>query len=279
MDEIQYKIQEQRLLIKANILSSFTKQSYDEIEKAPSNISTGKIHKYVGIHLSKNGKRVYEYEDKPDIKRIEGDFSYPSKKENEKHMEVTVDKEGRSIKQYSTEEIENTKSLLQKELNLDADKIKIRPSVSTSSLYLKFRYNNRRFDIRLADHTYKYPKEEDKILLNCLYKNKKYIIEAAVYNYSPDDIVNAVKSLNKSLNHFQSEKCQESIKEFTQENYEKVGNDDDYDDYVLYPHNTAMDLAGLYITKHKIIDDEFNSKFHSIRSIIENELEKLDDDI
>lgn len=193
-------------------------------------------------------------------------------------MEVTIDKEGRIIRQYSSKEIEQIKKLLIKTFNLDNEKIKCRKAVSTSTLYMKFRHNNRRFDIRLADHTYKIPKDEDTVLPNCLYKQNAFIIEASIYNYTPTDIVNCVQALDNSLSYFNSDKTIKTVQKYVEDNCEQVGGDN-YDDYILYPQNIAMELAELYMKEKNISDDKYNSKFHALRSIMKDELDKLNDDI
>lgn len=277
MDNIQFLIDRQRLLVKANILNSFDISS-DEFEKAPGHTTVEPLHKYTSIHISKNGNKVYDYKDELKIKRVNGVIDYPKKKDNGKRMEVTVDKEGRSIRQYSSKEIEQTKNLLSTTFNIANEKIKCRKAASTSTLYMKFRHNNRRFDIRLADHTYKIPEDEDKVLLNCLYKKNGFIIEASIYNYTPTDIVDCVQALDNSLLYFNSDKTIKAVQKYVEDNYEQVGKDN-YDDYILYPQNIAMELAGLYMKENNISDDKYNSKFHALRSIMEDELAKLDDDI
>lgn len=285
MDDIQYHIIQQRLLVKANIFNAFECND-DEIQKSPAYTTDSPLHehvdklephngnhKYTGKHISKNGKLIYEY-----AKRVQGIIKDVLDKKTNKQMEITIDTEGKSIKRYGDAEIKSIKTLLINDLHVDPSKIKERSSASTTSSYLKFFYNKRRYDIRLSDHTYKIPKDEHKILHNCRYEQKVFIIEAPVFNYTPKDIIECVSSLDGSLKFFQTKKNKNSVRQFVKDNCDKVG-EDTYDDYELYPYNIAIELAGIYIKQHEIKEDKFNTKFHALRSIIEKELERINHDL
>lgn len=274
MDTLQYLLERQRLLQKANIYNSFYGPN-DEIEKAPAYTTSRKTHEYIGIHISKNGNKVYDY--LKDARHIKGNPSYLTEKEP--HMEVTEDKEGKNIKIFTTEETEKVKELMQNKLGLTEDDIYHRHSTKTSTQYIKIDQGKRHYDIRLADHTYTIPKEDHKILLNNRYRYKSngltFIIEASIYNYSPEDIVNSIQGTEKAFKLFNSKKNLAKIRKYIEE-YEDKGGEDDKDrfkDSVLYPHTIAMELAGLYMKENELTDDEYYSNFTALSSIMEREID------
>lgn len=196
-------------------------------------------------------------------------------------MEITEDKEGKSIKLFSLEEIKKVKKLFQENLGVKEEDIVVRKAKKTSTLYIKIKQDDRHYDIRLADHTYTIPKEEHKILLNNRHKygfnGLTFIIEASVYNYTPEDIVNAIQGTEKAFKLFNSTKNLAKIRKYVEEYEEKDAEDelDRFKDSILYPDTISMELAGLYMKENELTDDKYNSNFIALSSIMEREIVML----
>lgn len=189
-------------------------------------------------------------------------------------MEFIEDKEGRSIKIFKPEEIEKTTQLIKDTFGIK--KVNDRPSNSTSSHYLKFKYNGHRYDIRIADLTYLIPKDQHKIVLNCTYKraDNLFTFEASVYNYTPEDIVKAVQLLDNSIKFFKSDENKKDILSYVKDNYNIKDGDVSLDSN-LYPYNVAMELAGRYMEEKEIDDNKYNTNFIGLVSIIENMIARI----
>lgn len=209
--------------------------------------------------------------------RIKGTTSYLM--EIGQDMEVTEDKEGKTIKIFTPEETEKVRKFIKDKLGLSEDDIYHRRSAKTSTQYIIINQGKRRYDIRLADHTYASPKGEHKILLNNRHKygpnGLTFIIEASIYRYSPEDIVNTIKGTEKAFKLFNSKKNLAKIRQYVNE-YEEKGVEDEMDrfkDSVLYPHTIAMELAGLFMGENELTDDGYNSNFTALSSIMEREID------
>lgn len=193
-------------------------------------------------------------------------------------MENTEDKEGNSIKNFTPEEIEKVKKLFQENLGVKEEDIVVRKAKKTSTQYIKIDQGKRHYDIRLADHTYTIPKDQHKILLNNRHKygldGLTFIIEASIYNYTPEDIVNAIQGTEKAFKLFKSKRNLAKIRQYVKAYEEKdaENENDRFKDSILYPDTIAMELAGLYMNENELNDDRYNSIFTALSSIIEREI-------
>lgn len=188
-------------------------------------------------------------------------------------METTEDNEGKCIKIYTPEEIEKAMKLLKDTLGIE--KVNDRLYDSTAR-YLKFKYKGSRYDIRMADHTCLIPKDQHKIVLNCTYEraDNLFVFEASAYNYTPEDIVNAVQSLDSSITLFKSKEYRPDILRYVKANYDQKNGGVSLDSN-LYPYDVAMELAGRYMEEKDIDDNKYNTNFIGLSSIIENMIARI----
>lgn len=191
-------------------------------------------------------------------------------------MEITVDKDGKSLKLFSDQEIQEIKKLIQEKLGLNDEDVVIRTQKS-SAKYIMLYQDDRHYLIRFADHTYAIPAGEHKILLSNRYVYRStglnFIIEPSLYRFSPEEIVTAIQDTEKWYNHFNSKENLAKIKCFVKEYDEEEPTDDDiFNDCALYPYTLGMELAGRYMDENNLDDD---NAFTALSSIMERELDLL----
>ncbi len=212
-------------------------------------------------------------------------------------MEITVDKEGKSIKIFSPEEIQEVKELIQNELGFKAQDVVLRTVKNSTAQYLIFDIDDRHYVVRFADHTYAIPAGENCILLSNRYEYRvnglNFIIEPSLYRFTSEDIVNSIKGTEKWYKHFNSKENIAKIKRFVNEYVNKEEMLDIYcnsceksdwngmfEDFMVYPSTFGMELASYYIDENNIDEnnltvDEYDCLFTALSSIMERELETI----
>ena len=184
-------------------------------------------------------------------------------------MDTTENKSGQYIKIYTPAEIEQLKELLTTSLG-------IKRIVDTPRMpfrMLRLQYNKkRRYDIKIAAGISPIPKVKYNKRSNCSYKfgysGPIFTIEASVFTYSPNEIVEAIQEIENSFNRFKP--FFHTIKKFTRDNADEAG--DEVIDYFMYPNEIAKILAKMYITDNNIKDNKYNSNFITLMYMIEKEL-------
>lgn len=197
---------------------------------------------------------------------------------NEPKMEITIDKEGQSLKLFSLKEIQEVKQMMQEKLGLNEEDVIIRIEKKSSAKYIMLVQDDRHYVVRFADHTYAIPAGEDKILLGIRYAYKanglNFIIEPSIYRYSHEEIVSAIQETEKWFKHFNSKEILKKIKRFVQEYVEEEGTEDDdiFKDCILYPYTLGMELASLYMKTEEYLNDLNDFAFTALSSIMDREL-------
>lgn len=179
--------------------------------------------------------------------------------------------------------IEEVKKFIQDELN--DERVIIRKSTNpTSTRYIGiYNLNGRYYEIRITYHTHTdvIPKKKDK-QLNCRYKYNNhfgflFIIEASIFNYHAEDIINTIRGIENSFTTFESKSNE--IKEFVNRKINEKGKDvvEKYLESFVYSQDVSMKLAGIYMEENGLNDNEYNTDFLALSNIIDQKLEELEE--
>lgn len=202
---------------------------------------------------------IYIYDVPKSAKRIIGKTK--PKKPQKGEMEITIDKEGKSLLIYSKEDVERTKKILSEISDirkLDYDE-SVNKEDGTISKYLNFKLHGTEYKIRMSDHTYKSPHKA--VLKGCRYNRKRWTIEASISRYKPEDVIEIVKNIDKNTTKYQSSRHKEKLKNFAKKELSDGYNQDMEDsDAITY-------LARIYLKKREILDDKYQTKYCVLKKI------------
>lgn len=193
------------------------------------------------------------------------------KKKDKKRAEITIDIKGKSLL-YNPEDIEQTKGLLSKipdirqlkynESNDDKD--------GTTSKYLNFNLHGVKYKIRMSDYIYK--TFNNSILKSCRFVRNNWIIEASIYKYTPTDILDIIKNIDRNTIKYESIPYKDNLKKFViQELNDKYNQDMNDADLIEY-------LVDTYIEDRNILDDKYNTEYYVLKNVVADILRNLDID-
>lgn len=185
-------------------------------------------------------------------------------------MEITIDKEGKSLLLYSEADVERTKKMLSEIPdieNLDYDE-SINKEDGTISKYLNFKLHGTEYKVRMSNHTYKSPHKA--VLKGCRFNRKRWTIEASISRYKPEDVIEIVNNIDTNTTKYQSAQYKEKLKNFAIEELSDGYNQDMEDtDAIKY-------LARTYLNKRGIVDDKYQTKYCVLKKIFADIINDLD---
>lgn len=186
-------------------------------------------------------------------------------------MEITIDKNGKSLGKYSNEDISNILNALSELENIAELKRSTSKNEAeqTTTEYINFRLNGNNIKIRFSDHTRKSFANEILLGVDVDFIRKYFLIDASLGKYSEGDIITIVKNIDRNINQFSTEKAKDRLNAYV----EKQLADDDYCEG-LGVEDLVFSITKDYMSLKQISDDRFGIPFQVIRSLVYKNLNK-----
>lgn len=186
-------------------------------------------------------------------------------------IEITIDKEGKSLLLYSNDDIARTKNMLS-EIS-DIRELEYYEYINeideTIAKHLNFKLHGSQYKVRIANHTY--PTPPNGVLVGCRFNRNRWTIEVSISHYKPEDVIEIIKNIDETTTKYRSTQYQEKLKKFAIEELSREYYRDMQDyDAILY-------LTELYLTEEDINDEvEYQAKFCVFKKMFADIVNDLD---